>query len=427
MQDNDKEQIERISGFAEKFSAISQYLNYKKFANEKHRILFLNARGWLSTEVINAIRLNGYEIQVIDIENLDVKRGRVSKEDYFGFHKVLIKGLLEFRPDCIFTINHAAFDTMGLLIRILEQFRIPCISWFVDSPIFIFEDTEPQKSKYLHIFVWEKSFIKRLKELGFENVVYLPLATSKDFLNEKTISKNKIKKFTCDVAFVGASNTEDADIMLEKGKFQEEEMELSKRAIDYQIMHSDIEMRLILSELDNGSFSKLSEHRKILLECYSVLKATSNFREDVVSILSKNFNFKLFGDEIWNKMYPSHYFGKLDYYKEVHHLYKYAKIIVNTTSFQMNTAVNQRVYDTFLCDGFLVSDYREDYDILFGKNVIPVFRSTEEMVEIVQYYLEHEKERKEKIETIKSIIKSKHRYIYRVEELFLNMKKYYHE
>ena len=426
MEKNAKEQIERISGFAEKFSALSQYLNYKKFANEKPKILFLNARGWIATEVINAIRLNGYELQIIDIENLDAKKYKVSQDDYLGFHKVLIKGLIEFRPDCIFTINHAAFDNMGLLTKILEQFRIPCISWFVDSPIFIFEDTEPQKSKYLHVFVWERTFIKRLQELGFENVIYLPLATSKDFLEEKAISKKEIEKFTCDVAFVGQTNKDHSNTWLYKGKFKEKEMELAKRVIDYQIMNPDIETRYILSEMDNGSFSKLSEYNKILLECYCVLKATADYRDEVVSVLSKNLNFKVFGDINWKEIYPAHYFGELDYYKELHYLYKYAKIIVNTTSFQMNTAVNQRVYDIFLCDGFLVSDYRKDYDVLFGENMVPTFRSTKEMVEVVQYYLEHEKERKEKTENIKSIIKSKHRYIYRIEELFLNMKKYYY-
>jgi spore maturation protein CgeB len=427
MQDNEKKQMERVSGFAEKFSALSQYLSYKKFENEKHKILFLNGHGWIAQEVINAIKLNGHELQIIDVENLDVKKNRVSREDYFGFHKVLIKRLIEFRPDCIFTNNHAAFDNMGLLSKILDQFSIPCISWFVDSPIFIFEDAEPQKSKYLHVFVWEKSYVKRLKMLGFANVIYLPLATSKDFLEEKVISKKYIKRFSCDVAFVGNTNTDHSNLLLHRGKFKEQEMDLAKKAIDYQIMYPNIEMRSILSEMDNGSFSKLSEYNKILLECYSVLQATANFRDKVVSILAKNFNFKVFGDIKWKEIYPSHYFGEVDYYRELHYLYKYAKIVVNTTSFQMNTAVNQRVYDIFLCDGFLVSDYREDYDLLFGKNMIPTFRTTKEMIEVVQYYLQHEEERKEKIENIKSIIKSKHRYIHRIEELFLNMKKYYHE
>jgi spore maturation protein CgeB len=427
MREEDQKQIERISGFSEKFSALSNYLGYKKFANEKPKILFLNSQGWIAQEVINAIKLNDYELQVIDVGNLDPKENKVSTDDYLNFHKILIKGLVVFQPDCIFTTNHAAFDEMGLLIKILDQFGIPCISWFVDSPIFIFEDAEPQKSKYLYVFVWEKLYVKRLKELGFENVFYLPLATSKDFLKERAILKTEIERFTCDVAFVGNTNMEYATALLYKVKFKEKEMELAKSAVDYQIMHPDIEMISILSELDNGSFSKLNERNKILLECYCVLEATANCRDKVVSILSKNFNFKVFGDEKWNDIYPSHYCGELDYYKELHYLYKYAKIIVNTTSFQMNTAVNQRVYDVFLCDGLLVSDYREDYDILFGENMIPTFRSTEEMMEVVKYYLEHEKEREEKIESIKSIIKSKHRYINRIEELFLNMRKYYHE
>lgn len=420
--------IERISEFSKKFSVISTYLGYKKFSGLKPKVLFFNSSGWIVSEVHSALKSLDIPIEVLNVSHLNPENKNLTLENYLQFHKELIKILVDFKPDCILTINHAAFDSIGLLTKILDQFKIPFISWFVDSPLYIFKNPDPQRSKFLYLFSWEKSYVDRLKELQFENVFYLPLATGHEQLSSLELSEEEDKRFSCDCAFVGNSNKGNAEEWFDKEFSSDEFMKLSNLAIEKQITVPNREMRDIIRELDTlNLLAKFDMEFNLKYEAYCILRATEIYRDRVVNKLSKEFDFKIFGDEEWLKLYPDHYYGKVDYYKELPKLYKKAKIIINVTSFQMVSAVNQRVFDVFSSGGFLISDYREDYDLLFGKGVIPVYKNPDDLTEIVKKYLADEEERKSISESVKQILKKKHNYRLRLIELFEKVKNNYHE
>jgi spore maturation protein CgeB len=420
--------VERISEFSKKFSVISTYLGYKKFQTENIRVLFFNSNGWIVPEVIDNLKKSNYKIDVINVSHLNPKNKNLTLDDYLHFHKELIKKLVEFKPDCILTINHAAFDSFGLLSKILEQFKMPFISWFVDSPLYIFKNAEPQKSNYLYLFSWEKSYVKRLIDLGFSNVFYLPLASAHESSQNISITSEEKKIYNCDVAFVGNSNKEKTEDWFDKEYSSPKIIEFTNEAVDFQIMNPETEMRYIFKKLDTSNLlDKYDDDTKLHFEAFCILKATEKLRDEVVKSLSGNFNFKIFGDERWKAGYKENYCGKIDYYKDLPKLYKCAKIIVNVTSFQMNTAVNQRVYDVFSAGGFMISDYRSDYDILFGKDEIPVYKSINELHRLIKYYLGQETERNNIIQKISAIIKKNHSYSIRIKDLFSIVKKNYHE
>jgi spore maturation protein CgeB len=420
--------VERISEFSKKFSVISTYLGYKKFQAEKVRVLFLNSSGWIVSEVLQALKNNNCNVEVINVSHLNPENKNLTLDDYLHFHKELIKKLIEFKPDCILTINHAAFDSIGLLSKILEQFKMPFISWFVDSPLYIFKNAEPQKSNYLYLFLWEKSYVERLIELGFSHVFYLPLASGHESLAITPITAQERELYNCDVAFVGNSNKENTTDWFNKEYTSPKIIELTNEAVKFQIKNPDVEMRHILHDLDTANLlDKFDSETKLQFEAYCTLKATELFRNKVVKMLSENFNLKIFGDERWKENYSKNYCRKLDYYKDLPKLYKNAKIIVNVTSFQMNSAVNQRVFDVFFAGGFMISDYRSDYDGLFGTNVVPVYKSIDELQNLVKFYLNQEQERKKISEIIREIVTKNHLYSMRISELFSTVKMNYHE
>ncbi len=420
--------VERISEFSKKFSVISTHLGYKKFVTSKPRVLYFFSTGWIASEVLDALKADSYPLEVMNVSHLNPDNKNLTLDDYIHFHKDLIKKLLEFKPDCILTINHAAFDSIGLLSKILEQFKMPFISWFVDSPLYIFKNSEPQKSNYLYLFSWEKSYVKRLHELGFSSVFFLPLASGHQFISEESVSEVGDDKYKCDVAFVGNSNKENTRNWFDKEFANPKLAEISDEAVRIQIENSEKEMRYIIKELDSSKIlDKYDDLFRLSFEVYCVLHATEVFREKVVSALSQNFNFKIFGDLGWAEDYPENYVCKLDYYKDLPKLYSSAKIIVNVTNFQMNTAINQRVYDVFFSGGFLVSDYRQDYDKLFGKGMIPTFRKIDELVDSLKFYLADEPLRKDISKKIKTIIEEKHLYTMRIGRLFETVKNNYHE
>ena len=77
----------------------------------------------------------------------------------------------------------------------------------------------------------------------------------------------------------------------------------------------------------------------------------------------------------------------------------------------MNSAVNQRVFDTAACGGFLLTDHQADMDLFFepGKDAV-CYGSIEEAVELAGYYLKHEKERESIAHAARKRVLAEHTY-----------------
>ena len=60
----------------------------------------------------------------------------------------------------------------------------------------------------------------------------------------------------------------------------------------------------------------------------------------------------------------------------------------------MKSGLAQRIWDVLGCRGFLLTNYQPELEDYFeiGKD-LEVYRSTDEMIEKIEYYLSHEEER----------------------------------
>ena len=66
--------------------------------------------------------------------------------------------------------------------------------------------------------------------------------------------------------------------------------------------------------------------------------------------------------------------------------------------------VSNRIFDVTACGGFIISDYIEGIEEIYG-DAIPMYKTEEEFVELIKYYLEHEDERREKAKKAQEITK----------------------
>ncbi|MBR5154526.1 MAG: glycosyltransferase [Alphaproteobacteria bacterium] len=90
--------------------------------------------------------------------------------------------------------------------------------------------------------------------------------------------------------------------------------------------------------------------------------------------------------------------------KELHKYYSSAKIVLNDHRVDMKDHgfINNRVYDVTVTGAMLVSDYMPEIEEVYG-NTIPMYKTEEELVEIINYYLSHEEERLEKAKKAQEI------------------------
>jgi spore maturation protein CgeB len=153
----------------------------------------------------------------------------------------------------------------------------------------------------------------------------------------------------------------------------------------------------------------------------SFLDREASFRQRCEMIEGlKPLGISVFGEPFWEKVIGKPYYkGRVDYYSpEIVRLYRSSRINLNISKYQLKTTVNQRVFDCPLCDGFLISDYREEISSCFeiDKSMV-VYTDLEDLVEKITYYLAHEKEAKRIVEEGKRTVLDRHTYGHRLEEM----------
>lgn len=77
--------------------------------------------------------------------------------------------------------------------------------------------------------------------------------------------------------------------------------------------------------------------------------------------------------------------------------YSSAKIVLNDTREGMKQFgfISNRIFDASACGTLVISDYMPEIEQIYGDS-IPLYRTDEELYDLVQYYLTHDKERIEK-------------------------------
>ncbi|MDK2920485.1 MAG: spore maturation protein CgeB [Desulfonauticus sp.] len=394
---------------------------YRKFTAEP-KILLITSKYFLIGEIITACKKLDYQYYLLHLENQEIG----SEE----FIKLLLKAILEFKPDFILTINHLGVDKEGILMDLLEKLELPLASWFVDNPHLILYMYHKVKSNYSVIFTWDIDNISLLKERGFSRVYYLPLATDTTRFNPKNNLKI-VNRLSIPISFVGNS-------MYYKVKAREEKL-LSFETILQHYKQVAFEFKdsdyLVVSDFLRDHYPNLyqlwldlpSIESKLDLETLITWQSTLEYRlENIKEILS--FRPVIVGDRGWFKLLKANdlwsYHQELNYYTELPYFYGQSKINFNATSAQMKGAVNQRVFDVPASGNFLLTDYRYQIEHLFeaGKEVI-YYKDKSEIKELVKFYLNKDSERNKIIEKARKRIISEHTYENRLKTLYSTMSK----
>ena len=80
---------------------------------------------------------------------------------------------------------------------------------------------------------------------------------------------------------------------------------------------------------------------------------------------------------------------------ELKYYYSSADIVLNDTREDMieEGFISNRIFDVTACGGFIISDYIEGIEKIYG-DAIPMYKTEEEFVKLIEYYLAHPEDRK---------------------------------
>lgn len=399
----------------EPFFDLGNNWKYKKFTSPQVKVVMIDSGYALSKECISSITNLGHDLKYVYINK--------EEYDYQAFFKNILTLIGEFRPDFFLTINHLGFDLDGRLTELLTSMELPFVSWYVDSPTVVLSSYQQNKSPFCNIFVWDKDYIKDLKDLGYEHVDYLPLATMSSFFRPLQLQSQYR------ISFVGSSMVFSVHKNMRSFIHKPELIEAFYK-VAYHFSESESRnVHDVIDMLQKQGYQinfQTNQQKEDFLAGV-IWRATQIYRLKGLLKLAE-FYPSVFGDPNWDNLLDNRFQINREvlYYENLPEIYNKSKINFNMTSKQMRNAVNQRVFDVPACGKFLLTDYKEQLEEIFdvGKDII-CFREIDEIPELVKFYLKEERLRNSIALSGRNKILTNNTYEHRISKMIDVMKKRY--
>lgn len=130
------------------------------------------------------------------------------------------------------------------------------------------------------------------------------------------------------------------------------------------------------------------------------------------------YTFKLFGKN-WDEFdkLTDYYEGFVNYH-DIPRVYRSTRIVVDDANRVTKEygSVNSRVFDAIASGVMVITNGYVGAEETF-KGILPVYKSKEELKELLEFYLSHEEERKAKIKELQDFVLSHHTYDQRAEKI----------
>jgi spore maturation protein CgeB len=385
-------------------TTIKEALSYNKFKDDQLSALVINSGYFVQQDVINTLPKLGCKVQVLDIKISD------SVNDTL---KALIDALLLYKPDFLLSINYLGFDDTYRIGDFLNFVEFPTVVYCVDNPLFILQKPKIPAEKVTTSFVWDKTLLSLMRTMGAEDVHYLPLGSDPDKF--RLCSGIKIDK---KLSFVGNSMATAQFNMRSRLSVAgcEKADELS------ELFNQGRRLDELLKTVKPEGIEPTDKRQDVWR--LAVWTATIKKRFNILKFI-KHDDLIVYGDAGWTRVIPDiNLAGTVPYGEPLSKIYASSHISINSTSYQMPTAINQRVLDVPLSGGFVLTDDQEEMYTFFdvGTEAI-VYKNPEDFIDKSKYYLSHSDERTKVITAGRERVLRDHTYEIRLKGMLDILKK----
>jgi spore maturation protein CgeB len=380
---------------------LRRHMQYAKAAAPGLRMLVLESRYWLDEACARAAQRLGWTVRRAPV----VAAGHLPRDQV----ATLLQDLIELRPDFILTINHSGMDCAGLFCNLFADLGIPLVTWFVDDPRTILMDRAVHGAPTTIAATWERGYMDYLRALGFGHVYHLPLAADTTVFHGAPSAAPDLAG-----AFVGNSMISFANrVWQEVAQYP-----VLAEAVTAAFAAGTVDRARFVAGLDHllepALVAGFDQEARRHAEMYFFIEGTRRLRRRVAQALAPE-GMGIRGDEDWNEEFPQAG-PPVPYEEELPDFYRRCAVNVNTTSIQMATAVNQRVFDCPAAGGFVLTDAQEDLGALFDSGAeTAVYHSLEEGVEKYRYYRDRPAQRLPLIHAAQKRILAHHTYTHRLQ------------
>lgn len=386
------------------------------------KILFLNWNGYGNEDVIDTLRKmieKGEDISLL-LFDFDIHQDGDSEEFYISFSNYL----KETFPDFVLSINY-----YPIISKACQNYGIKYASWVYDNPaVSMFSYTLINSCNY--VFLFDSQMYDMFAKQGIKTVYYLPLAAPVTRYQKIVVSPEDEKKLRGDISFVGS-------LYNEKGNFYDrikDKLNEHTRGYLEGIMRAQMQvwgLNIVEGLLDEKIISEMVsilglepnydgvETVEYLYSNYVMYrKITSIEREEILTMIGEEHNVTLYtkNNSFVSKGITNR--GPIDYYTEMPIVFKTSDINLNITLRSIQKGIPLRCFDIMGCGGFLLTNYQEDLSRFFIPNEDFVyFESREDLLFKIDYYLEHEDERRAIAKSALAKMREQHDYECRLKRI----------
>ena len=148
------------------------------------------------------------------------------------------------------------------------------------------------------------------------------------------------------------------------------------------------------------------------------------YRKIIQDLLPTPYELSIYGND-WENFVDAKYIkGKHIENKELYKYYSNADIVLNDHWDDMKEKgfISNRIFDVIASGGFIITDKVEGIEEIFGNSIVTYTDATD-LKEKINFYIQNQKERKEKLILAQNIIASQHRFQDRALQFSQHIKK----
>ena len=297
-----------------------------------------------------------------------------------------------------------SYNFFPLMATACYKCNIKYISFVYDSPqVKLYSYTVTYPTNY--IFLFDSSLVTQFQKEGLTTFYYMPLPVNADRIHSLLQKPYDSARLSADVSFVGSLYNENHNLYdslqgissYTKG-YLDAIMQAQSHVYGYNFLEECL-TPAITAELQNAAHYQknpdgVESLSFIFSDYYLCRKLTSMERINILTDVASHFPLKIFTPNNNYVIPNASNMGVADYLTETPYIFHDSKINLNITLRSIKSGIPLRCMEIMSCGGFLLTNFQSAFfkHFVAGEDFV-YFESNDDMLQKIDYYLTHEKER----------------------------------
>lgn len=291
---------------------------------------------------------------------------------------------------CVFSINY-----WPLLSSVCQTLNIPYISWCYDAPLDVRNIELTLGNEVNRVYLFDRMQYEAYKKEGFNTVFHLPLGVNSTRLSKVHPRNPQCTHYKSDISFVGQLYSTPLNEIMSlcsdyvKGYLSSiiniQQNVYGEYLIDKVLTDNILKM----INRDLSSYSKLFQN--ISQKELSFTIAAEITRRDRLLLLSfcgLHYNTTIYSYDKSELLSRVKQCPPVDYIYQMPYVFSASKINLSPSLRAIQTGIPLRALDVMACDGFLISNYQEEFLDYFEPDYdIVLYESIEDAIDKIRFYM----------------------------------------